>query len=81
MGGILEKEMVGEIIERYIFGFGSMAVLCLGVYFLIKGDITNALLAFILTCVAYNLDFQIGISQIVRLNALEILKKKPGETE
>jgi len=62
--------------ERFIYFFGSIAVLGGGIYLLTIGDVTNALSAFILSCVAYNQHFQMVFFKLARVGFLEILKKR-----
>ncbi len=55
-----------EHLKGAISYFGAFVAVGFGIYFFIKGDVTNGLLALILSCVAFNLSLQILFFQVVR---------------
>jgi hypothetical protein len=76
---------MGDLVEGFIYvmycilGFGSVFW---GIYYLVGGNVTNGLLALILSCVAFSLSFQFSFFQEVREEIrYRIEKRKEGERD
>ena len=55
----MDLELLDEIL-KLLFFLGAVAAVGFGIYLFVKGEVTNGLLASILSCVAFSLSLQIA---------------------
>lgn len=55
----MDLGVLDEIL-KLLFLLGAVAAVGFGIYLFLKGEVTNGLLAFILSCVAFSLSLQIA---------------------
>lgn len=56
----MDLGLLDEIL-KLLFLFGAIAAVGFGIYLFVGGEVTNGLLAFILSCVAFNLSLRIAM--------------------